>query len=256
MIKKIASKEIKCLTLFKTKKMRKIIVLFCLLFISIQSQSQTDVFNALLKTYVTSKGEVDYKGLRKNRAILDIYIKHLKNTVPGKKWSSPKAKAFWINAYNAYTIKLILDSYPLKKITDIKRKGRNAWKIPFAVVGKKTYSLDFIEHKILRRWHDDPRIHVAINAASKSGPRFANYAFTAKNIESKLESLMKDFINDTTKNKISLDKVEVSKMFEWYQEDFTIKQSLVDYLNKYSDVQINDGAEVFYLDYDWNLNGK
>ncbi len=242
--------------LFKTKKMRKIIILFSLLFISIQSQSQTDVFNALLKTYVSSEGEIDYKGLRKNRALLDIYLKHLEKTVPGKKWSASKAKAFWVNAYNAYTIKLILDSYPLKKITDIKRKGRNAWKIPFAVIGKKTYSLDYIEHKILRRWHDDPRVHVALNAASKSGPKFPNYAFTTKNINSKLEALMKDFINDSSKNKISLTKVEVSKMFEWYQEDFTIKQSLIDYINRYSDIQANDNAEVVYLAYDWNLNEK
>jgi hypothetical protein len=236
--------------------MRKIIILFSFLFISVQLQSQTDVFNALLKTYVSAEGNVDYKGLRKNRALLDLYLKHLEKTVPGKKWSASKAKSFWINAYNAYTIKLILDSYPLKKITDIKRKGRNAWKIPFAVIGKKTYSLDYIEHKILRRWHDDPRIHVAINAASKSGPRFANFAFTAKNIEPKLEALMKEFINDSTKNKISSDKVQVSKMFEWYQEDFTLEQSLVDYINKYSDTQVNDGAEVVYLEYDWNLNGK
>jgi len=221
-----------------------------------QSQSQTDVFNALLKTYVSSQGNVDYKGLRKNRALLDLYLKHLEKTVPGKKWSASKAKAFWINAYNAYTIKLILDSYPLKKITDIKRKGRNAWKIPFAVIGKKTYSLDYIEHKILRRWHDDPRIHVAINAASKSGPRFANFAFTTKNIETKLDVLMKQFINDSTKNKISSGKVEVSKIFEWYQEDFTIKHSLVDYLNKYSNTKVNDGAEIVYMVYDWNLNGK
>lgn len=236
--------------------MRKTIILFCLLFISIQSEAQTDVFNALLKTYVSKEGNVDYKGLRKNRALLDLYLKHLEKTIPGKKWSATKAKAFWINAYNAYTIKLILDSYPLKKITDIKRKGRNAWKIPFAVIGKKTYSLDYIEHKILRRWHDDPRIHVAINAASKSGPRFANYAFTTKNIEVKLEALMKEFINDTTKNKISSAKVEVSKIFEWYQEDFTIKHSLVDYINKYSDIQVNDGAEVVYMEYKWDLNGK
>ncbi|WP_237276826.1 DUF547 domain-containing protein [Tenacibaculum ovolyticum] len=236
--------------------MRKTIILFCLLFISIQSEAQTDVFNALLKTYVSKEGNVDYKGLRKNRALLDLYLKHLEKTVPGKKWSATKAKSFWINAYNAYTIKLILDSYPLKKITDIKRKGRNAWKIPFAVIGKKTYSLDYIEHKILRRWHDDPRIHVAINAASKSGPRFANYAFTTKNIETKLEALMKEFINDTTKNKIASGKIEVSKMFEWYQEDFTIKHSLVDYINKYSDIQVNDGAEVVYMKYNWDLNGK
>ncbi|MGG6230010.1 DUF547 domain-containing protein [Tenacibaculum sp. SDUM215027] len=227
-----------------------------LLFLSIKSQAQADVYDALLKTYVDSHGNVDYKGLRKNRAVLDIYIKYLDNTIPSNKWSQNQAKAFWINAYNAYTIKLILDSYPLKKITDIKRKGRNAWKIPFASVGKKLYSLDYIEHKILRRWHDDPRIHVALNAASKSGPRFVNFAFTKGNIEKELENLMKAFINDSTKNKITLTKVEVSKVFQWYQEDFTSRNTLVDYINKYSDIKANDNAEVVYLDYDWNLNDK
>ncbi|WBX71506.1 hypothetical protein [Tenacibaculum retecalamus] len=66
---------------------------------------------------------------------------------------------------------------------------------------------------------------------------------------------MRGFINDNTKNKISSSKIEVSKMFEWYQEDFTIKYSLVDYINKYSDIQVNDNASVSYLEYNWNLNG-
>lgn len=235
--------------------MKKTITLLVVLFISIQSYSQTDVFNALLKTYVDTEGNIDYKGLRKNRALLDIYLNHLENQIPGRNWSQNKAKAFWMNAYNAYTIKLILDSYPLKKITDIKRKGRNAWKIPFAVVGKETYSLDYIEHKILRRWHNDPRVHVGINAASKSGPKFPNYAFTAKNLNSTLELLMKNFINDTSKNKITITKIELSKMFEWYKGDFTENNTLIDYINKYSTIKVNDNAEVNFLEYDWNLNG-
>lgn len=236
--------------------MRKLFLTLCLFAITIATQAQNDVYDALLKTYVSSNGTIDYKGLRKNKAVLDIYLKYLDNTIPQKKWSSKKAKAFWINAYNAYTIKLIIDSYPLKKVTDIKRKGRNAWKIAFAKIGKKTYSLDYIEHKILRRWHDDPRIHVGINAASLSGPKFPNYAFTEKNIESKLELLMKDFINDPKKNKIGLTKVEVSKIFEWYQEDFTSSNTLVDYINKYSETKVNDSAAIKYLEYDWNLNEK
>ncbi|MFL0062895.1 DUF547 domain-containing protein [Tenacibaculum maritimum] len=236
--------------------MKKTLTLFSLLFIAVNIQAQTDVFNALLKTYVDAKGNIDYKGLRKNSALLDLYLGHLEKTVPGRKWSSNKAKAFWINAYNAYSIKIILDSYPLKTVTAIKRKGKNAWKIPFAIIGKKTYSLDYIEHKILRRWHDDPRIHVAINAASVSGPRFVNFAFTAKNIEGELEKLMSEFINDPAKNKITLEKIEVSKVFEWYQEDFTSQNSLVDYINKYSKTKVNDNATVTYLEYDWNLNGK
>lgn len=118
------------------------------------------------------------------------------------------------------------------------------------------YSLDYIEHKILRRWHDDPRIHVGINAASKSGPKFVNFAFTEKNINTKLEKLMTHFINDPTKNKISINRVEVSKIFEWYQEDFTSNITLIDYLNKYSNIKIQNSAEVIYSNYDWTLNEK
>lgn len=237
--------------------MKKLLIILLTVFTSTQIEAQTnEVFDALLKTYVTRDGKLDYKGLRKNKAILDIYLNQLEETIPLKNWSSKKAKAFWMNAYNAYSIKLIIDSYPLKKLTDIKIKGKSAWKIPFAKVGKKTYSLDYIEHKILRRWHDDPRIHVGINAGSISGPRFPNYAFTEGNIESKLENLMKDFINDSSKNKITLTKVEVSKIFEWYQEDFTSVNSLVDYINKYSNTKVNDNAEVSYLVYDWTLNEK
>ena len=236
--------------------MKKLLLITLLFFGALQVQSQTTVLNALLSTYVDASGNVDYKGLRKNRAILDVYLNDLEKTVPGKKWSSDKAKAFWMNVYNAYTIKLVLESYPLKKITDIKRKGKNAWKIPFAKVGGQIYSLDYIEHKILRRWHDDPRIHVGINAASKSGPKFINFVFTEKNVNKKLEQLMKGFINDATKNKIAASKVELSKMFEWYKEDFTYNIALIDYINKYSKTKINDNAEVLYLEYDWALNDK
>jgi len=236
--------------------MKKIILVTFLFLGILNGQSQAKVFDALLKTYVDKDGNVDYKGLRKNKAVLDVYLSDLEKTIPGKKWSSNKAKAFWMNVYNAYAVKLILDSYPLKKITAIKRNGKNAWKIPFAKVGGQTYSLDFIEHKILRRWHDDPRIHVGINAASKSGPKFVNFVFTEKNVDAQLEKLMKSFINDASKNTISINKLEVSKVFEWYKEDFTYNTSLVEFINKYSTIKANDDAEVVYKDYDWSLNDK
>lgn len=219
-------------------------------------QSQATVFDALLKTYVNKDGYVDYKGLRKNKIILNLYLDDLAKTIPGKKWSSNKAKAFWLNVYNAYTIKLVLESYPLKKITAVKRNGKNAWKIPFAKVGGQTYSLDYIEHKILRRWHDDPRIHVGLNAGSISGPKFSNFIFTEKNVDIMLEKAMATFINDTSKNKISNNKIEISKVFEWYKEDFTYKTSLIEYINKYSAVKASDDAQVTYLEYNWTLNDQ
>lgn len=236
--------------------MKKLLIIALLFFGTLQTKAQSPIFDALLKSYVDNNGNVDYKGLRKSKPVLQVYLDDLEKNIPGKKWSSNKAKAFWINVYNAYAIKLILESYPLKKITDIKRNGKNAWKIPIAKVGGQVYSLDFIEHKILRRWHDDPRIHVGLNSASKSGPKFVNFIFTEKNIDTKLNLLMTNFINDSTKNKISSDKVQISKVFEWYKEDFTYKTKLIEYLNKYSTSKANDNAQISYLDYDWSLNDK
>lgn len=231
-------------------------LILLLLLISTSVKAQTTVFSALLITYVDSNGNVDYKGLRKSSDILDVYLNDLNKTIPTEEWSSNKAKSFWINVYNAYIIKLILKTYPLKKITDIKIEGKNAWKIPFVKVGGHLYSLDYVEHKILRRWHNDPRIHVGLNATSVSGPRFINFVFTEANVDAKLEELMSKFINDETKNKITATKVEVSKIFDWYKEDFTHNISLIDYLNKYSKVRIDNTAEIVYSKYDWSLNDK
>ena len=202
------------------------------------------------------KGDVDYKNFKADESKLGIYISYLEKTVPSKNWSSNKTKAFWINAYNAYTLKLILDNYPINSIMKIKKKGKDAWNIPFANVGGKNYTLNHIEHKILRKNYNDPRIHVGVNCASGSCPQLGNFAFTEANIDAELERLMKLFINDTTRNKINEKKIQISKIFEWFKGDFTKNGSLIDYFNKYSTTKINKKAKIRYLAYDWNLNGK
>ena len=240
---------------FKIEIMRKIFLLVSLTF-SLNIIAQTNEYSNLLKKYVDTKGNVNYKGFKTDETKLQTYLNYLASTEPQKSWPATKAKAFWANAYNAYTIKLILDNYPLKSIMSIKKKGKNAWEIPFAKVGGKIYTLNQIEHEILRKKYSDPKIHVAVNCASGSCPQLPNYAFTEANYESKTDVLMKKFINDTKRNKISEDKIQLSKIFEWFKEDFTKKSSLVDYLNKYSNTKINSNAKIKYLEYDWSLNGK
>ena len=240
---------------FKIEIMRKIFLLVSLTF-SLNIIAQTNEYSNLLKKYVDTKGNVNYKGFKTDETKLQTYLNYLDSTEPQKSWSATKAKAFWANAYNAYTIKLILDNYPLKSIMGIKKKGKNAWEIPFAKVGGKIYTLNQIEHEILRKKYSDPKIHVAVNCASGSCPQLPNYAFTEANYESKTDVLMKKFINDTKRNKISEDKIQLSKIFEWFKEDFTKKSSLVDYLNKYSNTKINSNTKIKYLEYDWSLNGK
>tara|TARA_B110000208_G_scaffold128451_1_gene156154 strand:+ start:612 stop:1325 length:714 start_codon:yes stop_codon:yes gene_type:complete len=237
--------------------MRKLSLFIVAILLVMKANSQTAIFNDLLQKHVTNEGVVDYKKF--NGPKLKKYLNYLEETTVDVSWSNNKKKAFWINAYNAYTIYLILhalNTEKIKSITDIKKEGKTAWKIPFVNVGGIKYSLDYIEHEILRKTLFDPRIHVGVNCASGSCPKLGNTAFTEENIEATLEQLMKDFINDTSRNKISKKKVQISSIFNWFQKDFTNNSSLIDYLNKYSETKINSNAKISYLKYDWSLNGK
>ena len=235
--------------------MTKISTFICMLsFVSIQAQ--TSIFDSLLQKNVDKTGRVDYQSLKNNETLLDNYLAYIQNNEPTKDWSSNKKKAFWINTYNAYTIKIILNNYPLKSIRDIKIDGKTAWKIPFVKVGQKRYTLDQIEHKILRKKFNDPRIHVGINCASVSCPRLWNFAFTEDNIASSLDNLMKVFINDTTRNKISKNNVALSEIFNWFSKDFIKNGTIISYLNTYAAIKISEKASIKYLTYDWSLNKK
>lgn len=236
--------------------MKKIFLLFAFILITLQISAQTSIFNNLLQKHVSSDGVVDYKSFKNDEIELNKYILYLEKTSPENSWSEKKQRAFWINAYNAYTIKLIIDNYPLKSIMDIKQKGKTAWKIPFATVGGKTYTLDYIEHEILRKKLFDPKIHVGVNCASVSCPKLGNKAFTEQNIELELTKLMTDFINDVSRNKISNNKAQISEIFNWFKVDFTKNESLIDYLNKYSTTEIKANAKISYITYNWSLNGK
>jgi hypothetical protein len=226
-------------------------MLFLLVF---SIHAQTESYTALLQKYVDAEGNVDYKNLKSEKFKLALYIGYLEKTTPAKDWSTNKTKAFWINAYNAYTLQLILENYPLKSILEIKQKGKDAWNIPFANVGGENYTLNHIEHEILRKNFSDPRIHVGVNCASGSCPQLGNFAFTEANIETELERLMSLFINDATRNKITQHKIHLSKIVEWFKEDFTKEGTLIDYLNRYSTTKIDKKARIRFLKYDWNLN--
>ena len=236
--------------------MKKALFLIIAVFTFLQVNGQTSIFNDLLQKHVSENGIVDYKSFKNDEPKLATYISYLQNTKPDNTWSKNKQKAFWINAYNAYTIKLILENYPLNSIIDIKQKGKTAWKIPFVNVGGKTYTLDHIEHEILRKKLFDPKIHVGVNCASGSCPKLGNVAFTEANIDAELTKLMKAFVNDPIRNKLGKKKVQISEIFNWFKDDFTKSGSVVDYLNKYSNTEINAKAKISYLKYDWSLNEK
>ena len=205
----------------------------------------------LLKTYVSTSGIVDYTGLKNNSSKLDAIIKLLQSNAPKASWSKSTHLAYWINAYNVFTLKLIVDNYPVKSIMDL-HNGK-PWDVKWINIGGKTYSLNQIEHEIIRPTFKDARIHFAVNCAAKSCPPLSNEAYKPKSLDSQLDKNTKSFINNTAYNNLAEGKVSISKIFEWYRDDFG---NLTSYLNKYSKVQINPAAKLSFTEYDWSLNGK
>lgn len=206
-------------------------------------------FNKLLETNVLDDGSVNYKAIKNDRKNLNRYLESLTQNLPKDNWYKNEKLAYWINAYNALTIDLILRNYPLKSIKDIKDPwDQRLWKF-----GDKWLNLNHIEHEILRKM-DEPRIHFAIVCASFSCPKLQNEAFTASKLDEQLTKATKQFLNDSDRNKISENRIELSKIFRWFSKDFETNGSLIDFLNKYSDVEISSKAKKSFLDYNWDLN--
>lgn len=230
--------------------MKKLLVL---LFVSINAFSQNfdyKAYNAFLKKYVSEKGNVNYDKIKTNKDELEAIIAQFEKNQPTDKWSKNEKLSYFINVYNAYTIKVIIDNYPTKSIKDIS----GAWDKKIVSSGKAKISLSDVENKILRKM-DEPRIHFAINCASFSCPNLANDAFVPATLEKQLEAATKSFINDKTKNSISEKEIKISEIFNWYAGDFkTKKTSIIDYLNKYSTVKIDKKAKSSFADYNWGLN--
>ena len=218
------------------------------------------IWDQLVKIHVKTNGMVDYKGFIKDKSKLEQYLKLISENAPDRKtWSKNQQLAYWINAYNAFTVKLIVDNYPTKSIRDLWPKLKiplikDVWHYKFFKIGGVESSLDEIEHAILRKEFDEPRIHFAINCASVSCPPLLNEAFVAEKLESQLQKVTVAFINDPTRNKITSDQAQISSIFSWFQGDFTKKGSLIDFLNLYSKVKIKPNAKISHLDYNWNLN--
>ncbi len=206
----------------------------------------------LLQKHVSENGNVNYKGFKQDTETLRLYLKELAENIPNEDWSKPDELAYWLNVYNAFTIKLIIDHYPLKSIKEIENL-KKPWDHRFIKIGKKWYTLNDIEHKILRKMND-PRIHFGINCASVSCPPIFNKAFTAQNVDKELERLTFDFINDPDKNSITPNQIRISKIFSWFANDFKSKGTLIDFLNTYSKIKIERTAKKSFKKYDWNLN--
>ncbi len=214
-------------------------------------------WSAILDKFVSSDGKVDYRGMRKKARNFNQYLDYISLNPPASNWNENEKLCYWINAYNAFTVKLILDHYPLKSIKDISDGPPmvdSPWDLKFFKIGGVDFDLNTIEHEILRKEFNEPRIHFAINCASYSCPKLRDEAYLPKYLEAQLEDQARYFINNNNKNQISKEEMKLSSIFNWFNGDFTKEGSLHAFLKKYNQ-EVTDGSKVSYLEYNWELNG-
>lgn len=219
------------------------------------------VWSDLLATHVR-EGKVDYQGFKKDENRLDRYLETVDASRPRELGRSDRL-AYYINAYNAWTVKLILlhfkEGKPVDSIKDIGGVFSSPWSQKICRLGGEVLTLDEIEHGIIRPEFKEPRIHFAVNCASKSCPPLRDSAYTGEKLEQQLDSQTTAFINNPTFNHLTGDTFHVSKLFSWFEKDFEgdILQFIIRYASedlKKSLEKKGAGIRVKYLEYDWSLN--
>ena len=241
-------------------------------------------FDAQLKKHVKwlpdgKQSRVNYKGLASERAELTKTLEAFSAVTPAQfaTFTKEQQMAFLINAYNAFTLELILTKYPdVKSIKDLGSTFSSPWKKTFFKLLGEERNLDWIEHDKLRPTgknivnggYQDPRIHVAIVCASIGCPALPPEAFNASKLDAQLESGMLKFVGDKTRNRFEGGKLQVSSIFKWFKDDFEKGfkgfSKVEDVFAKYADSLSSDAAaqvqiraktvSISHLDYDWSLN--
>lgn len=217
--------------------------------------------------------QLRYAGMAADRAALKAYTESLSavSATAFQAFSKPQQMAFLINAYNAFTVELILTRYPkLASIRDLGSLLSNPWKPKFIALLGTEMSLDNIEHDTLRAKgrYDDPRIHFAVNCASVGCPMLREEAFVAERLDAQLDEQALRFLSDRSRNRLAEGKLMVSKIFDWYGGDFkagyrginSLPAFLARYANQLADAPAErdrireQKVDIGFLDYDWKLN--
>ena len=243
------------------------------------------MYDQVLQEFVNQQGLVDYKRLKAHNQSLDNFLEKLKELRPKQyeKWDENSKIAFWVNSYNALTLKSIIENYPIR--TTLFRSFRfpnnsirqipGIWdQLKFEVMGQEV-TLDEIEHQIIRSTFDEPRIHMALVCAALGCPPLRNEPYTGKELASQLNDQARRFLRNTDKFLIDRSKghVYLSKIFDWYGKDFVghykrtpgipghgqtnsaVLNFIRGYLNSSDQEYLEQGEyKIKYLDYDWSLN--
>lgn len=231
-------------------------------------------WNDLLQRHVRWLGDshasvVDYDGFAADRDALDAYLEALSalSAAEFEGLDNARQLAFLINAYNAFTVKLVLGGWPeIDSIKDLGSLFRSPWKQRFFDLLGARRHLDDVEHELIRGNPRlaDPRIHFAVNCASIGCPALRPEAFVGTRLEAQLDDQTRRFLSDRTRNRIEGDTLWLSPIFDWYEADFGADDPPFDFLRQHADSLANDPAaqaalragalELEYSDYDWSLN--
>lgn len=215
-------------------------------------------------------GDFDYAGLKADRARLDAYVAALEKVKPTEFAALSKKEqfAFWVNAYNAWTVKRVVDAYPIQSIKALGDEKASVWDrelVPLGKLapklGKEKLTLNDVEHKILRAGFADPRVHAAVNCASKGCPALRAEAYTAAKLDAQLDEQVKAWLADATKNRFdrAQNRADVSQIFEWFADDFAKDGGAAAWIAKYRPadaewLRAKPGPKVAFRPYDWALN--
>ena len=270
--------------------MKKTVLAFAtMIFASVASAQSFDHAHAalttLLKKHVVvidggKSTKVKYAELKKDQPQLKTYLDSLSSVKESdfNAWSKAQQMAFLINAYNAFTLELILQNYPVKSIKDIGGTFDNRWKRKFFKLFGQDFYLDKIEHEMLRKAgsYNEVRVHYAANCASIGCPALREEAYVADRLDAQLEEQAVRFLSDRSRNRFSKGKLEVSMIFNWFKEDWTSGYkgfdgktpaiaSREDYFARYAKLLADSPADqqtitekkagISHPDYDWSLNG-
>ena len=225
-------------------------------------------WTALLSQYQTADGRVKYAQLKKDATAathpFNLYLKEVQaiKMAEYKTWPKGDQMAFLINSYNALTIKLIVDNYPVTSIKKIGGVFSKPWGIEFfSLLDDSIKALDPIEHKTLRPQFKDFRIHGAVNCASASCPPLRHEAFVGDRLDVQLDEQMRVWLADTSRNQFDgkTGELKISKIFDWYKDDFEnwgggVKTVLKKYAPASAQAAFAKNGEISYLEYDWSLN--
>lgn len=223
-------------------------------------------FADVLASHVVRKGEqtlVNYASIKRNPSKLTEYIQGLANVkrTEFESWSKEQRLATLINGYNAWTIQLVVDNYPVPSIKKIGPFYSTPWKQKFIIWLGDKVSLDDIEHGTIRKNFTEPRIHVALVCAALGCPNLQEKVFLADELESQLRKASEEFLRDGNKNRYEISgdvlSLNVSSIFDWYGEDFGPKEKLTSYIIDgmgIADKSKGKKVKMEFLDYDWSLN--